>query len=126
MTNQDTAPNERSKRIQARKARIAALTPRIPRVRVVPATDEFRRALRHPLSGMKFPESGSAEWPLDTFTKRRLKDGCVTLEGGGGLKEALEAGRISTLPARPGVDNTLPAEPAARAARRSQADERRE
>jgi len=50
---------------------------------VVPTNDAFRAVLKHPSSGMRFPETGSAEWPLDTFTKRRLKDGCITVEGGG-------------------------------------------
>jgi hypothetical protein len=77
MTEQASAPTERQKRIQARKDRIAALIPKVERVRVNPASDDIRRAIRHP-SGPRFPESGSVEWPLDTFTKRRIAEGSVT------------------------------------------------
>ncbi|UPK03105.1 hypothetical protein [Bradyrhizobium sp. 170] len=48
-------------------------------VRVVPANDDGRRLLRHPKGG-GFPAEGSAEWPDDRFTKRRLADGSVTRE----------------------------------------------
>jgi hypothetical protein len=50
----------------------------IPTVRVTPATDDLRRLLKHP-SGMGFRSAGSAEWPHDKFTKRRLADGSVKL-----------------------------------------------
>lgn len=81
MTEQDTAaPSERTKRIAERKARMRALNPPGESVRVNPASDELRKALKHPTSGMKFPAEGSAEWPLDAFTKRRLADGSVTRE----------------------------------------------
>lgn len=79
MTDQASAPSEREKRIKARRDRIAALTPKIERVRVNPANDDIRRAIAHP-AGIRFPESGSVEWPLDSFTKRRLADGSVTRE----------------------------------------------
>jgi hypothetical protein len=48
-------------------------------VRVVPATDELRRVLKHP-NGMAFRSSGSVEWPLDKFTQRRIADGSVKVE----------------------------------------------
>jgi hypothetical protein len=48
-------------------------------VRVVPAKEEYRAVLKHP-NGGGFPETGSAEWPDDRFTKRRLADGSVTRE----------------------------------------------
>ncbi len=79
MAEQAPAPTERQKRIDARKAKIAAATPKVERVRVNPASDTFRDVLAHP-SGIKFPEQGSVEWPLDSFTKRRLADGSVTRE----------------------------------------------
>jgi hypothetical protein len=50
-----------------------------PGIRVVPANDDGRRLLKHP-SGGGFPAEGSAEWPDDRFTKRRLADGSVTRE----------------------------------------------
>ena len=48
-------------------------------VRVTPASDELRKVLRHP-RGARFPNEGSAEWPNDRFTKRRLAEGAVKLE----------------------------------------------
>jgi hypothetical protein len=48
-------------------------------VRVSPANDTMRRLLRHPSAG-GFGAEGSAEWPDDRFTKRRIADGDVTVE----------------------------------------------
>jgi len=48
-------------------------------VRVTPRDENIRKLLRHPLRGRGFPSTGSVEWPLDTFTRRRLRDGDVTL-----------------------------------------------
>ena len=48
-------------------------------VRVVPAKEEYRAVLRHPLGG-SFPAEGGKEWPDDRFTKRRLADGSVIPE----------------------------------------------
>jgi hypothetical protein len=67
------AARERLERIKA------ARPPSALGVRVVPATDVLRKVLKHP-RGARFPSEGSAEWPNDTFTKRRLKEGAVTLE----------------------------------------------
>ena len=46
-------------------------------VRVEPTNEEYRKTLKHGRTG--FPSSGSAEWPYDTFTKRRIADGSVKL-----------------------------------------------
>jgi hypothetical protein len=69
---------------QHRIDRLAKVTRRLPVVRVEPATREgrwteadMRRLLKHPVSGMKFPSTGSAEWPFDAFTARRLADGSI-------------------------------------------------
>jgi hypothetical protein len=48
------------------------------RVRVVPKNDELRLILRHPSAGF-FRGAGAAEWPDDQFTRRRLRDGDITL-----------------------------------------------
>ena len=48
-----------------------------PTVRVEPANDTLRRIMKHP-NGMRFRATGSVEWPLDKFTKRRLADGSIT------------------------------------------------
>jgi hypothetical protein len=51
----------------------------VQRVRVSPRDDATRASLKHPRAGA-FRSSGSNEWPLDTFTQRRLKDGSITLD----------------------------------------------
>ena len=80
MTDQDKHDDPRSQQIAARKKRMRELSPPLPRVRVTPRDDDMRRVLRHP-TGVKFPSGGgSAEWPLDQFTRRRLKDGSVAHE----------------------------------------------
>ena len=50
----------------------------VKRVRVHPRDDVIRRDIKH--GGRSFPKQGSVEWPLDSFTKRRLRDGTVRLE----------------------------------------------
>lgn len=72
-------PSARKQQLDARRERVAAMLPQSVRVRVTPRDDTIRKAIAHP-SGVKFPESGSVEWPLDPFTKRRLRDGTVTRE----------------------------------------------
>jgi hypothetical protein len=49
-------------------------------VKVTPKNDTLRKLLRHPRAG-GFPKSGAAEWPDDRFTKRRIADGDIKLEG---------------------------------------------
>ena len=61
-----------------RLARIAK-TKIVPRVRVSPRDDDVRAIIKHPRAGA-FRSSGSLEWPNDTFTQRRLRDGTVVLE----------------------------------------------
>lgn len=72
---------ERSQRVLRREARMKfvrdARTPR--KVRVSPAKELFRGLIKHP-NGGGFRSSGSVEWPLDSFTKRRIRDGDVIVE----------------------------------------------
>jgi len=71
----------RQQRLDARKAQMASLKPKRQTVRVTAASDELRRCLKHP-KGIRFPTGGgSVEWPLDRFTRRRIADGSVTVEG---------------------------------------------
>ena len=49
-------------------------------MRVNPANDAIRKGIKHPSGNIKFPESGSVEWPNDSFTKRRIREGSVTRE----------------------------------------------
>ena len=79
MSNETKELDPRSQQIADRKKRMAELAPKIERVRVTPANDDLRRIMRHP-NGMKFPPQGSVEWPMDQFTRRRIKDGSVTVE----------------------------------------------
>lgn len=72
------AASVRGAAARERLAKIKAARPPAG-VRVVPANDEMRKVLRHP-RGARFGEGGGAEWPNDTFTKRRLNEGAITLE----------------------------------------------
>lgn len=84
--------NLRQKRRKERMDRVARA--QIPRVRVLPRDEDMRRVLKHP-NGMAFRSEGSIEWPLDQFTKRRLKDGSVKLD------EARSEQRPATRPQTP-------------------------
>jgi hypothetical protein len=57
-------------------------------VRVLPKNDEMRKYLKHGGTRVGFLAEGSVEWPNDQFTRRRLKDGDVILEGGADDGEA--------------------------------------
>lgn len=78
MADEPTRESERHLRREERLERArGTATPQ--RVRVLPRDDAMRKLLKHPASGGFRPE-GSIEWPLDQFTKRRLRDGDVTIE----------------------------------------------
>jgi hypothetical protein len=64
-------------RMKARIQRVKDMK-RLEGVRVEPSDDTMRRLLKHPTAG-GFRSSGDIEWPNDTFTKRRLKEGSVKL-----------------------------------------------
>jgi len=49
-------------------------------VRVLPANDMIRKYLKHQPSRIGWLKEGSVEWPLDTFTRNRLRDGDITIE----------------------------------------------
>jgi hypothetical protein len=68
---------------KARPSHLKALAEarKIPRVRVEPATPELREVLKHP-NGMAFRSQGSVEWPLDSFTQRRERDGSIRIVSG--------------------------------------------
>lgn len=65
-------------KLRDRLDRIRKLRAR-PGIRVVPRDDDMRRLLKHPRAG-GFRSEGSLEWPDDTFTQRRLRDGSVKAE----------------------------------------------
>jgi hypothetical protein len=80
MASNEGEKSLREQQVAARKEHMAKINPPAPRVRVNPASDELRRALKHPQGGIAFPKEGSVEWPLDQFTRRRIKEGSVTAE----------------------------------------------
>jgi hypothetical protein len=51
-----------------------------PTVRVTPKNDTLRKLLKHPKAG-GFRKEAPADWPDDSFTKRRIRDGDITVEG---------------------------------------------
>jgi len=78
------AEGEKSIRWKMQQERLARVAnqKKVRRVRVNPKNDVLRKTLIHPINKIAFPaDSGSVEWPYDDFTKRRLRDGDVTLEG---------------------------------------------
>lgn len=70
---------QRAERRRDRLAKVAEQT-RVPRVRVVPATDALRSVLRHPNGNIGFRSEGSIEWPHDSFTKKRIREGSISIE----------------------------------------------
>jgi len=83
----------REQQVEARKAHMRKVNPPLPRVRVNPKDDDMRRLLKHPSTGVRFPAHGSVEWPLDQFTRRRLKDGSVTKDERAERRDERRAGR---------------------------------
>ena len=77
-TVQSPQPPSHDERHRARVERMQKLRQR-PGVRVVPKNDTMRRLLKHPKTG-NFRAEGGLEWPNDTFTQKRLRDGDVTVE----------------------------------------------
>jgi len=51
-------------------------------MKVWPRDDNMRKFLFHPVTKIRFPKEGGgpAEWPDDQFTRRRIRDGDVTIE----------------------------------------------
>jgi hypothetical protein len=67
-------------------------------VRVLPTSDDIRRYIKHPRTRVGFPAEGSAEWPNDAFTKRRIIDGDVRIEAPGVLQAAEQQRAIEQKP----------------------------
>jgi hypothetical protein len=62
-------------------------------VRVLPKNEQIRKYLKHHPSRVGFLAEGSAEWPNDVFTKRRIADGDVSIapaEPAAGEQKVLE------------------------------------
>jgi hypothetical protein len=62
-------------------------------MKVFPKDETIRRLISHP-SGVPFRKDGPAEWPDDSYTARRIRDGDVTTSDPGmPLKKASRAER---------------------------------
>ncbi len=48
-------------------------------MKVWPKNDDVRKILKHP-NGVGFREHGPIDWPDDSFTHRRIRDGDVLTE----------------------------------------------
>lgn len=48
-------------------------------VKVTAKNETIAKLIKHP-NGKSFKDDGTAEWPDDQFTKRRLRDGDITVE----------------------------------------------
>jgi hypothetical protein len=78
------------KRFQRRQDRLDQMREMAPqRVRVNPRDDKIRSLMKHPASG-GFLSEGSTEWPLDQFTKRRLREGAITIAASTAGDESVE------------------------------------
>ena len=64
-----------------------------PGIRVEPKNEDIRRVLKHPRGMIAFRSEGSIEWPNDTFTHRRIRDGDVTVVNTEEKKEKAPAAR---------------------------------
>jgi hypothetical protein len=67
--------NERIEKMREQAAKVQR-----PTIKVTPKDDTMRKLLQHPKAG-GFPVDGSADWPNDRFTQRRIRDGDVTVAG---------------------------------------------
>lgn len=61
--------------------------------KVYAANDTIKRLIFHPAVKQPFGEDGSANWPDDQFTQRRVRDGDVTLEPPGHVEHRTTAAR---------------------------------
>jgi hypothetical protein len=71
-------------------------------VRVLPKNDDIRKYIRHPKTRVGWLTEGSAEWPNDAFTKRRIADGDVTIERAAPQGEQGEQGESKAIEQKSG------------------------
>jgi len=90
--HENPAQRVRSEQWHRRKARMRKIAQMkaVSRVRVLPRDETVRQDIRHMPGGIAFPAEGSVEWPLDQFTKRRLREGVVMLESDEAMKARQE------------------------------------
>jgi len=49
-------------------------------MKVYTTKDNVKKYIYHPIGRQRFDANGMADWPDDQFTRRRLRDGDITLE----------------------------------------------
>jgi len=52
-------------------------------MKVYALKDNVKKFIKHPSAAMQFNEDGVADWPDDQFTRRRLRDGDISLQAPG-------------------------------------------
>jgi hypothetical protein len=82
-STQQRAADPRASLREKRRRRLRLIAGDRPAtVKVFAANETMRDVLRHPV-GARFRDDMSAEWPNDSFTARRIKDGSVRIDGPG-------------------------------------------
>jgi hypothetical protein len=56
-------------------------------MKVYALKDNVKQYVKHP-RGTNFDKQGSADWPMDSFTTRRIRDGDISLEAPSEMKAA--------------------------------------
>ena len=49
-------------------------------MKVYALKDNVKKFIRHMPTGYRFDENGVSDWPDDQFTRRRIRDGDISLE----------------------------------------------
>jgi len=103
--------DELKRRKEARMARVKEVKDMtaVERVRVVPTDEKYRTVLRHPSNNQAFPKSGSQEWPLDQFTKRRIREGAISIEGEQTGQEGEQGEQVGVMRSSAVKDTSQPA-----------------
>ena len=70
---------------EARQRRLRLIDRGPATIKVFAASEDMRAVLRHPGSGVRFRDTldQPVEWPNDSFTARRIKEGSVRTEASG-------------------------------------------
>jgi hypothetical protein len=49
-------------------------------VKVYALKENVKKDIKYPIGNIGFDENGEADWPMDQFTHRRVRDGDISLE----------------------------------------------
>lgn len=69
-------------------------------MKVWPRDDDVKNVLYHPTGG-PFREDGTADWPDDTYTHRRISDGDITATDPGGAGRSMPTSTPTPTPEKP-------------------------